>query len=299
MPTARPILIASDLSQNADRAMMRALQLARSADRPLVAMNAIQEEPLWWVLKSGDLDPDELRRDLLREAMAELRDQIRCSARQLAIDAPEVDIHARLGNTAPLVAEIAETRDCGLIVIGAHGRHAVRDWFLGTTAEKIVRESDVPVLVAKAEPVQPYRHVVVAVDFSAPSYAALEAALAWAPRAQLTLVHAYETWFESYIDETTYERIRHEQETALRERLREFAATAGVTSDQAPAYRIIAGHPGTAVTNAAIDARADLTVCGTQGATGVRHLVLGSVAQHILRESSRDVLTVRVAPADD
>jgi len=299
MPTARPILIASDLSQNADRAMARALQLARPGGHPLVAMNAIHEEPLWWVLKSGDLDPDELRRDLLREAMAELRDQVRRSARQLAVDAPEVDIHARLGNTAPLVAEIAETRDCGLIVIGAHGRHAVRDWFLGTTAERIVRESDVPVLVAKADPVRAYERVVVAVDFSAPSRAALEAALAWAPDAQFTLVHAYETWFETYIDESTYERIRQEQETALRDRLREFAAAAGVTSDQEPVYHIIAGHPGTAVTNAAVDARADLTVCGTQGATGVRHLVLGSVAQHILRESSRDVLTVRVAPSDD
>ena len=297
MPRARPILIASDLSQNADRAMMRALQLANSTDHPLLALNAIHEEPLWWVLKSGDLDPDELRRDLLREAMAELRDQVRRSAQRQGLETPEVGIHARLGNTPPLVVEMAEDHNCGLVVIGAHGRHAIRDWFLGTTAEKIVRESDVPVLVAKSDPVQAYQRVVVAVDFSAQSRAALEAALQWAPKARFTLVHAYETGFETYSDETTYERIRHEQETALRDRLREFAAAAGVTSDQQPDYRIIAGHPGTAVTDAAVDARADLTVCGTQGATGVRHLVLGSVAQHILRESSRDVLTVRVAPA--
>jgi len=292
MPRTRPILIASDLSHNADRAMVRALQLSHSIGHPLVALNVIHEEPLWWVLKSGDLDPDELRRDLLREAIAQLRDQVRRGARQLSIDPPEVDIHARLGHTAPQVAEIGKTRDCGLVVIGAHGRHAVRDWFLGTTVEKIVRESEVPVLVAKSDPVRAYRHVVVAVDFSAPSAAALEAALAWAPKARFTLVHAYETWFETYIDETTYERIRREQEAALHERLREFAAAAGVTSDQAPDYRVIAGHPGTAVTEAAVDARADLTVCGTQGATGIRHLMLGSVAQHILRESSRDVMTV-------
>ncbi|MGM0516399.1 MAG: universal stress protein [Pseudomonadota bacterium] len=292
MTNPRPILIASDLSKNSDLAMTRALQLGQATGTPLMSLNVIQEEPLWWVIKSGDLDPDELRRDLLQEAMAELRDQVRRSADQLNIEPPEVDAHARLGRPAEIVAEMADSRDCGLIVIGAHGRHAVRDWFLGTTSEKIVRESTVPVLVTKSEPSHTYQKVVVAVDFSAPSEAALETALAWAPRAQFTLVHAYETWFESYIDANTYERIRREQEEALADRLREFAAAAGITSDNEPDYRVVAGHPGTVVVDAATKAHADLTVCGTQGSTGIRHLMLGSVAQHVLRGSHRDVMTV-------
>ncbi|MFO7582531.1 universal stress protein [Guyparkeria sp.] len=292
MTKPHPILIASDLSENSDLAMTRALQLGLASGTPLIALNVIQEEPLWWVVKSGDLDPDELRRDLLREAMANLKDQARQGAKALGEAPPEIDAHARLGRTAEVVAEMADSRDCSLIVIGAHGRHAVRDWFLGTTAEKIVRESTIPVLVAKSEPTHAYQKVVVAIDFSAPSEAALETALAWAPRAQFTLVHAYETWFETYIDANTYERIRREQEEALADRLREFAAAAGVTSDHEPEYRVIAGHPGTTVVDAANDAHADLTVCGTQGSTGVRHLMLGSVAQHILRESKRDVMTV-------
>jgi nucleotide-binding universal stress UspA family protein len=292
MSSARPILIASDLSRHADRAVMRALILARSTHHPLMAVNAIHEEPLWWILEGGDLDPDELRRDLLREAMAELGDQIRRAADRLAVEPPEVDIHARLGSAAPLVADMAERHDCALIVIGAHGRHMVRDWFLGTTVEKIVRESTVPVLVAKSEPDGPYRNVVVAVDFSAPSQAALKTALAWAPNARFTLVHAYETWFEGYIDATTYERIRRKQEQTLGRRLREFAAAAGITSDNQPTYRVISSHPGTTVVDIASEIRADLTVCGTQGLTGIRHLMLGSVAQHVLRGSERDVLTV-------
>ncbi|MFW5953735.1 MAG: universal stress protein [Guyparkeria sp.] len=298
MSKPRPILIASDLSENSDLAMTRAIQLGLATDTPLIALNVIQEEPLWWVVKSGDLDPDELRRDLLRESMARLKDQARRAAGTLGVKAPEIEAHARLGRTAEVVAEMADSRDCALVVIGAHGRHAVRDWFLGTTAEKIVRESTVPVVVAKSEPSHSYQKVVVAVDFSAPSQAALENALAWAPRAQFTLVHAYETWFETYIDADTYERIRREQEEALADRLREFAAATGVTSDNEPDYRVIAGHPGTVVVDVAADVRADLTVCGTQGATGVRHLMLGSVAQHVLRESRRDVMTVLRRDAD-
>lgn len=292
MPKSRPILIASDLSENSNRAASRAMQLGLAKDSPLIALNVIQEEPLWWVIKSGDLDPDELRRNLLREAIACLEDQARQAAKTLEVTPPEIVARSRMGRPAEVVAEMADNRDCSLIVLGAHGRHAVRDWFIGTTAEKIVRESNVPVLVARIEPSHSYHRVVVAVDFSDSSAAALRAAARWAPTAQFTLVHAYETWFESYIDAATYERIRQEQEDALHDRLREFAQANGITRDHEPDYQVIAGHPGTAVVRAAIEAHADLTACGTLGATGLRRLLLGSVAQHILRESRSDVLTV-------
>ncbi len=292
MPQPRPILIASDLSENSNLAVSRAMQLGQAMDSPLIALNVIQEEPLWWVVKSGDLDPDELRRNLLREAIACLKDQARQAAKTLDVPSPEIDAQARLGRPATVVAEMADRHDCGLVALGAHGRHMVRDWFIGTTAEKIVRESDVPVLVARIEPSHSYHRVLVAVDFSDPSAAALRAAARWTPNAQFTLVHTYETWFESYIDAATYERIREEQEDALHERLREFAQANGITRDHEPDYQVIAGHPGTAVVSAAIDAHADLTVCGTLGTTGLRRLAMGSVAQHILRESKNDVLTV-------
>lgn len=293
MAESCPILIASDLSDASEVAVTRAMQLAARRDCPLTALHVIQEEPLWWVVKSRDLDPDDLRAELLREALAGLQSQLKDAAGQLAIEPPESDVQARLGKPAAVASEMAASMEASLIVVGAHGRHAVRDWFIGTTAEKVVRAGNVPVLVARVEPTHSYQKVVVAVDFSESSRAALAAALAWAPRAQFTLVHAYETWFETYLDADTYERLRDEQEQALHDRLREFAHEVGVNSDHEPDYRIIAGHPGTAVVDAAVNAHGDLTVCGTQGETGLRHLLLGSVAQHILRESKGDVLTVR------
>ena len=293
-----PILIASDLSDASEVAVTRAMQLAGSRSCPLTALHVIQEEPLWWVIKSRDLDPDDLRVELLHEALATLRAQLRETAGRVGSESSEPDVQARFGKPAAVATEMAQAMDAGLIVVGAHGRHAVRDWFIGTTAEKVVRAGGVPVLVARVEPTHSYQTVVVAVDFSESSRAALRAALAWAPRAQFTLVHAYETLFESYIDVVTYENLRQELEDGLYERLRTFAQEAGVRSEHEPDYRVIAGHPGTAVVDAAVRAHADLTVCGTQGETGLRSLLLGSVAQHILRESRSDVMTVR-APHDD
>ncbi|MFI9652503.1 universal stress protein [Guyparkeria halopsychrophila] len=288
-----PILIASDLSEASEVAITRATQLAAHRSCSLTALHVIQEEPLWWVAKTRDLDSDDLRAELLREALAGLKSQVQEAAGRLGIEPPASDVQARLGKPAAVATEMATSIAARLVVVGAHGRHAVRDWFIGTTAEKMVRASNVPVLVARVEPTHAYQKVAVAIDFSESSRAALRAALDWAPQAQFTLVHAYETWFESYIEAATYERLRQEQEEALHDHLREFAREVGVRGDHEPDYRVIAGHPGTAVVDAAIKARADLTVCGTQGDTGLRHLLLGSVAQHILRESKGDVLTVR------
>ncbi|MDG4866606.1 universal stress protein [Guyparkeria sp. 1SP6A2] len=292
MPAKRPILVASDFSPASDVAMARAMQLSQATMSPLVGLHVIEEEPLWWVVKSDDLDPDEVRRELLHQAAADLRDQARQAAKKLHAQDTAFDPKARLGHPASLAAEVATELHGQLLVAGAHGHHAIRDWFIGTTAEKIAQESDVPVLVARIEPSHSYHRVVVAVDFSNPSAAALKEAVRWAPNARFTLVHAYETWFEGYIDAATYERIRQEQEDALYERLRDFAQANGITRDQEVDFQVISGYPSTAVVKAAIDARADLTVCGTLGVTGLRRLVLGSVAQHILRESKSDVLTV-------
>ncbi|RRQ24771.1 universal stress protein [Guyparkeria sp. SCN-R1] len=288
-----PILVASDLSNASEVAVTRAMQMASGHGHSLTVLHVIREEPLWWLVKSRDVDPDELRGELLREALAELDLQLEGAAGQLAIEPPESEAQVRLGKPAAVINDMSSSIEACLIVVGAHGRHAVRDWFIGTTAEKVVRAGNVPVLVARVEPTHSYQKVVVAVDFSESSRAALREALAWVPRAQFTLVHAYETWLPTHVDASTYERLQREEEGLLRDRLRQFAHEAGVHSEHEPDYRVLPGPPGATVANAAVNAHADLTVCGTQGETGLRHLLLGSVAQHILRESKGDVLTVR------
>ena len=292
MSPQRPVLVASDLSAGSDLAVSRGMVLAAAQQAPLVVLNAIEEEPLWWVLMSREVDADLVKADLRREALASLAEQIRQTADSQGMDSPSADARVRFGKPVEQVAGAGEDMQAALIVVGAHGRHAVNDWFVGTTAEKLVRASRRPVLLARIEPTHSYQHVVVGIDFSAASRAALVAALAQAPAAQVTLVHAYETWFESYLDPITYERLRSQHEDTLRDRLRDFAREAGVETRHEPDYRVVAGLPGKELVDTASRQHADLTVCGTRGETGLRHLLLGSVAQHVLRESKSDVLTV-------
>ena len=53
------------------------------------------------------------------------------------------------------------------------------------------------------------------------------------------------------------------------------------------------GEPATEINRAAVDSRADLIVVGTHGRTGLSHLLMGSVAENVLREAPVPVLCVR------
>jgi nucleotide-binding universal stress UspA family protein len=68
------------------------------------------------------------------------------SARGIAAEGAVLDGHA-----CDALIDFASARDADLIVVGSHGRRGLRRFFLGSVAECIVRRSNVPVLVARAE----------------------------------------------------------------------------------------------------------------------------------------------------
>ena len=63
-----------------------------------------------------------------------------------------------------------------LIVMGAHRKQLLRDIFVGTTIERVIRTGPYPVLMVNNEVKQPYRNVLAAVDMSEPSANAIRAA---------------------------------------------------------------------------------------------------------------------------
>jgi nucleotide-binding universal stress UspA family protein len=140
-----------------------------------------------------------------------------------------------------------------------------------------------------------FHQILVPVDFEAPSQEALEAAvdLALTFDAQLTLVHAWEVPTAAY---TAMMYVPADFWTAI-----EQAATAQLKSTveqvrtRLPrAESILAkGPPAQAILAAADRTKADLIVMGTHGRRGMSHVLLGSVAEKIVRLSPVPVLTMR------
>jgi nucleotide-binding universal stress UspA family protein len=152
------------------------------------------------------------------------------------------------------------------------------------------------------------KRVLVPVDFSPSSRAALEYAafLAEAFVATVVVLHVWEP--PGYVGPDTLALLpvaagQPGWEQTRGEVMREVDAFLGKPSARPKKLevRVEAGEPSDAILSAAANGGADLIVMGTHGRTGLSRLLLGSVAEAVLRRSGCPVLTIRVptkAPRD-
>ena len=278
------LLVATDFSPRAELALRRAVQIVNEHGATLSLFHATDAD-------AGD---DMAARQLTAGTEKTLRQQI---------DKYLPDNGAgsvRVATGKPFVEIIRGARDEGaeLVVLGAHGEHFLKDLLLGTTAEKVVRKGDRPVLVVKRAAHGPYRQVLVAVDFSENSRHALELALRLAPQAQFHVVHVY-PGFEVQLRRTGIppseiaRRLRPRVEEA-RQNMEAFLR--GVDCGDRPIRQILwDGRAHQEITTLAKRLRVELVAVGTTGRTGLPYILLGSVAEHVLREVSCDALVTRAA----
>lgn len=289
------ITVATDLSPQAEVAIERALRLARQHGSAILALSVVPPvtgglELVW--LRRQQVSPDEIEARLHAETEARLQRAIA----DAGVDVP-VTVQVREGWHPHFeIVRAAHDAHSDLLVTGAHGGHFLHRLLVGTTAERVVRRTDRPVLVVKQPVSGDYRTVLVPTDFSALSEAALQFAVQAVPQARLSLIHAYELWFENWIglghgvDEPALELL-DELAAEARGRLAELVQRQGLDSGQIRQL-VRYGYPGRMIARAAQDLSVDLIVMGTHGRSTFEQVMLGSVAEHVLRESRCDVLLV-------
>ena len=62
----------------------------------------------------------------------------------------DIQIHTPYGNPAAKILEVSRRHDIDLIAMSTHGRSGIGRWLLGSIADKVVRHSDVPILLLRS-----------------------------------------------------------------------------------------------------------------------------------------------------
>ena len=179
------------------------------------------------------------------------------------------------------IVSLAESEGAGLIVLGTHRNEASNFFVIGTTMERVVREGSLPVLVVKGRVKGAYANVVVGVDFSIFSRAALGAGRRFAGAGKLRLVHACSVPFPGFLSGT---RSADEVRDARRRDL------ADLIEREA---RVVEGEVHSVLRRQVCDMSADLLVIGTHSQAGTGLRWLGSVAETFLVRPPCDVLVVK------
>ncbi len=291
MAELKHILAATDLSGPARHAVERAARVAAGSDAALAMIHIANLAPLDQVRQLLSSEPERLEQDLV--------DQLRDALRTLA-----ATIHERFGvtpalrvATGDLLPELlnhAATLPADLLVLGARGSSFLRHILLGTTAERLLSSSRVPMLIVKQPPHEPYRQLLVPVDFSASSLRALRLARTIAPRADISVHHVVEVPFEGQlryagVDEAKIEHYRAIAHNQAWEKLRQLRSSAEL-DDARVELLVRQGDVSQRILEQEQEADCDLIVIGKHGKDAIEELLLGRVTRHVLTEAQGDIL---------
>lgn len=285
------ILVPTDFSAAADNALAYAVLIAKRAHARVDVVHVVDDRPStrFW------------SKDVLTATLADMQQRLVSSgwerlAMRLEPLASEVATtrDVLIGPAAATIARTAETRGTSVIVTGTRGQTGLPHVVLGSIAERLVRTAPCPVVaVHGSRPA--IRCIVAATDFGDAADVALDdaAMLARLFDTSLHVVHVVEDpWpmgSETYVRTGSEIRALMAEDAArqLTERLCEVERDA--TSE------VAFGAPARAIADAAARKDADLIVMGTHGRGAVTHVLMGSVADRVMRIAPCPVLTLRAS----
>lgn len=280
----KKIMFATDFSERSDRALRRAVILARAHDSVLDIVHVVDNDRPRRIVDHEVNDA----RQLLSELAHSLKDLdgVSCCT-QIVQDDPFAGIVKAVAKATP-----------DLLVIGPHRRQILRDAFVGTTAERTIRAASCPVLMVNGPPVGPWHHLLQTTDLSETAEKALKRFIglglgAGARSSVLTVFDApaLRLAMSDSMGKEGQEDYLNDLRAEARQSLAAFIARLGIEQAEKvvrPEETTVANE----ILKAAEELKADLIVVATQGKGAVARMVLGSVAQQVLRDSAVDVLAI-------
>ena len=201
------------------------------------------------------------------------------------------------------IVEQSRTWAADVIVLGSRGRGTLQRALLGSVSRDVVHEADGAVLVAKGKTRSPQR-LLIGLDGSVRSTRAVAfvSRLPPPPRGRVTLLAVVEPTSSTSIGRLprsvrsvlAAEMAALERERMTQARRKLSVAARRLTRAGWTVEKIVRrGIPLSELLKTASTRRADVTIVGARGATGLKRLLLGSVAEGTLAHSSGSVLVVK------
>ena len=277
------ILAATDFSMRSNRALRQAALLAQSDDSLLFMVHVVDND-----------QPDDLVRMEQREAERILREQMGAM--------PEIRwTHARPmvipGDPFDGILQAAAEIQPDLIVMGSHRKQLLRDIFIGTTVERVIRKAALPVLMVNHEAQRRYERILAPTDMSDISANALHVARSIGMLGDgATLVHAFTALAKGKMSVAGVDRdsIADYIEGERRQASNELAAFLIANDLQGLQWRLRVedGSPMEIISRAVTDIEPDLMVMGTHGRSRLIKALIGSTTEEALRSLNVDILVV-------
>jgi nucleotide-binding universal stress UspA family protein len=271
------VVVATDLSARADRAIDRAKLLNTQLNGSLCVVHATN------LAADEQVDKDALDRQMR-------------AATGLTADGDAVSFLYRSGSPPKAIANACEACGADILVLGPARYNALGDFFLGTAIDYILRNTTRPVLVVKNRANAPYKEIIAGTDFSPGSAHAILTAARLFPEAKIHIVNAWRVPFKAFNkDAYVADEVEREHREQMDDFLAELSAREARLKDATS--KLVQGSVIEALRKGLELNPEALVVLGSHGASGFTQATIGSVTSDLLRYLDTDTLVVNASGA--
>lgn len=287
------IVVATDMSPLASRAEARAALLAHELGSESVDLIHVIDNLAIETLRHLTQTPQETERRLMELSSKQLTEIEHRLSEKYGI--PVTTTTLNVGRPYMEIVRYAEFVDAGLVVLGAHSGGLVRELFVGSTVDRVLRKLTRPVLIVKREPQAPYRKILIPVDFSEFSWQATQFVMNIAPHAHIIVLHAFEVPFKAKlesdgVDDKLIQIYETEVQAQKKKEMQQFISELGATG---PLSSILESGPASAVIRKNMEVLdPDLIVIGKHGQSKQDEALLGGVTTRVIQDVGCDILVV-------
>ncbi len=270
------ILVPCDFSKQAINAYRFALDLAAQSKGSVHLLNVIELPVMHDTVLMPVLAFEQQLLEDLQKAASEKFTEIR---EKYKVPGVRVITSVQFGAVSRMVQDYIKSESIDLVVMGSHGASGIREFFIGSNAEKVVRNSPVPVLVIKDYYKGPIKHVVFpnTLDTERQEDLVMKVkALQDFFRAQLHIV-----WINTPLNFTS--------DVETRSRLEAFAKRYMFKNYTINIFNNRNEEQG--IVDFAATVKGSLIAMGTHGRKGIAHFLTGSLAEDIVNHSKGLVWT--------
>jgi len=292
------IVVATDFSETARRALVRACELAKTHSARLVIVNSLTLDPLPLGGPELMVLPPDFETQVREASLKALSDWVE-EARAKGV-AAEAELET--GSPADAIVAAAKRLGADLLVIGTRGNTGFKHLLLGSVAEAVVRDAACPVLTVHPgddRPLDSVRRVLLPTDFSDDAKHAVDTVSNLLARRieeiELLLLHVYQlpvmvAPLSGFAPEMPIliedaREMAHKSLDPQAEELRAKGFRVQVIGRE--------GDPATVVTELAESDDVDLIAMGTRGLSRLKQVLLGSTAERVVQHARCPVLTIR------
>lgn len=271
------ILVPCDFSKPAVSAFRFALDIADKSKGVVHLLNVIElpaiHDPIIMPVVSFE-------KEFLNELKEKTTKEFDKIINRYKTDTVEVKTEVTFGAVSRMIQDFIKKKKIDIVIMGSHGATGIREYFIGSNAEKIVRNSPVPVLVLK----KPYKGPVENIVFPNTLETERQDKL-------IAKVKELQAFFKAtvhilYVNTPT----NFTADNITLERLRQFAKEFAFRNYTLNVYNYPSEESGIIQFTSQI--KGDLVAMGTHGRKGLAHFLNGSLAEDVVNHAKFPIWTL-------